>query len=97
MTTDKNGREIMPGDTLKIYHFTGARRKRHYLYKFVKQILPNNRKEKAYLDIMHLDLSGGSYLMPLDGKLHADIEIVQGYGIDVVPFDQRAKVLLEDV
>ena len=30
---DEKGREIRPGDVLKIFHFVGARRKRHYMYE----------------------------------------------------------------
>jgi hypothetical protein len=30
---DKHGREIEPGDILRVFHFTGANRKRHYMYK----------------------------------------------------------------
>ena len=30
---DEKGREIRPGDVLKIFHFVGARRKRHYRYE----------------------------------------------------------------
>jgi hypothetical protein len=30
---DKNGVAIEPNDVLKVYHFTGARRKKHYMYK----------------------------------------------------------------
>lgn len=30
---DKNGREIEPGDMLKVFHFVGRNRKRHYLYQ----------------------------------------------------------------
>lgn len=30
---DKYGREIVIGDIVKVYHFTGARRKRYYMYK----------------------------------------------------------------
>ena len=30
---DKYGREIMRGDIVKVYHYTGARRKRYYIYK----------------------------------------------------------------
>ena len=90
-TTDKNGREILAGDTLKIYHFTGARRRKHFMYKFVDGILPNNRGENTYLKILHLDCARGSYLMALDGKSHDDIEIVQGFGAEGVPFDQRAR------
>lgn len=33
MATDKNMKEIRPGDVLKVFHYVGARRKRHYMYK----------------------------------------------------------------
>lgn len=32
---DKHGVEIKPGDLVKVYHFTGARRKKHYMYKWI--------------------------------------------------------------
>ena len=37
MIRDKNGREIREGDVLKVFHFTGARRKRYYMYKLVAE------------------------------------------------------------
>ena len=89
-TTDKNGREIMPGDTLKIYHFTGARRKRYYMYKYVIGIA-NGVSDKFYT-ISHLDLAGAHYTMLNDDKRHDDIEIVQGYSADGVQFDQRVRL-----
>ena len=30
---DKNGIPILEGDLLRAYHFTGARKRKHYLYK----------------------------------------------------------------
>jgi len=33
---DQNGKEIKEYSLLKMYHFTGARRKRYYMYKWVK-------------------------------------------------------------
>lgn len=33
---DKKGREIQFLDLIQIYHFTGARRKKHYMYKQVR-------------------------------------------------------------
>jgi hypothetical protein len=88
-TTDKNGREIMPGDTLKVYHFTGARRKKHFMYKFVKSVQPFKGGECFVID--HLNLKEGLYFMPNDGFQHDEIEIVQGYGSDGTPFDQRKR------
>jgi len=74
-TYDKNVIPILPGDTLKVYHFTGSRRQKFYMYKFVKSIHPSGKA----LEVMHLSLDGGWYWMALDGRVHADIEIVQGY------------------
>ena len=33
---DKNGKEIKEFSLLKVFHFIGARRKKHYMYKWVK-------------------------------------------------------------
>lgn len=33
MARDKTGRHIEPGDVLKVFHFIGARGKRHFLYQ----------------------------------------------------------------
>ena len=35
ITCDKHGREIKIGDILKVYHFTGARQEKYYMYKQV--------------------------------------------------------------
>lgn len=67
----------MPGDTLKVYHFTAAlRREKHYMYKYVTRTHPSG----LALDVSHLDQSSQGYNIRLDGKVHHDTEIVQGYG-----------------
>lgn len=33
---DKNGKVIHEFDVLKVFHFIGARRKKHYMYKWVR-------------------------------------------------------------
>ena len=83
-TTDKNGREIMVGDTLKIFHFIGPRLKKYYMYKFVKRTV-NDR----LLEISHLDIGEKTYLLELDGNQHDNIEIVQGYGDNGTHFEDR--------
>jgi len=88
---DKNGYPIFPGDTPKIFHFIGARRKKYYMYKFVKS------QDTAYLTVMHLDELGNTYRMLKDDKIHGDIEIVQGYGGTGEPFDSRVKAKQEAV
>jgi len=78
--TDKTGREIMAGDTLKFYHFTAAlRREKHYMYKYVKeQVAADNGEER--LIILHLsgDLTS-SFTVAIRGQRLNDCEIVQGY------------------
>ena len=77
---DKNGREIMVGDTLKIFHFTGARRKRHYMYKYVEAKVQRRTWKKPMLRVSHLDTCNGHYYLEMNGELLDDYEIVQGFG-----------------
>jgi hypothetical protein len=74
-TYDKNGIPILPGDTLKVFHFVGPRRQKFFMYKFVKSVHPSGKA----LEVLHLSLDGGSYWLRLDGRIHPDYEIVQGY------------------
>lgn len=80
---DKHGRMILPGDTLKIFHFTGPRRKRYYMYKYVQW------EVHGFFRILHLNVRDEHFLMELDGKVHPDIEIVQGWGKDGLCFEDR--------
>lgn len=82
---DKNGRQIERGDILKVFHFTGARNKRHYMYK---QALGTKMlgSGSAYMMFSHLDLDDKYYVEPCDGRSLADYEIVQS--IDA-KFDER--------
>lgn len=86
---DKNGREIMIGDIVKIFHFTGARRKRHYMYKQVvgERTWPSGNKR---LFFSHLTMKDGDgFYVSLDGGHHPDYEIVQS--IDA-QFEDRPRV-----
>lgn len=83
-TTDKTGREIMAGDTLKMFHFTGPRLKKYYMYKFVKKVVPGK-----YIELSHLDLTGKTFRIDDDGRQRNDLEIVQGYGPDGTHFEDR--------
>lgn len=82
---DKNGREIMPGDVLKVFHFIGARRKRHYMYK---QAMGTCRfgSNMQYMVFDHLNLDAEHYYECCDGRSLPDYEIVQS--IDC-KFDER--------
>jgi hypothetical protein len=80
MATDKDGRRIEPGDVLKVFHYVGARRKRHYMYK---QAL---RYERGRLVISHLNRVddgepweiGKNFYTVLESECLNDHEIVQG-------------------
>lgn len=71
--TDKNGIQILPGDTLKIFHFTGARKKRHYMYKFVEYV------DGTRLVVNHLEQGMGERYTILNSGHYPEIEVVQGY------------------
>jgi len=74
---DKNGREIMVGDVLKVYHFTAAlRRKKHYMYKQV-MIADKFRDGTDILRVGHLDLTDDFYTLICDGKHLPDHEVIQ--------------------
>lgn len=81
---DKTGREIMVGDVLKVYHFRGARwRKHYYMFKQIVGTKVIGKGRHVYLVVSHLNMKSadekdGGYLMPQDGTLNRDTEIVQG-------------------
>ena len=85
----KRGIPIERGDVLKVYHFTGARRKRHYMYKqCVGTKMIGKNGDTPYAKISHLNLvtdeseRDAYYLLPLDGRLLGHHEIVQSIKCD---------------
>lgn len=77
---DKRRIPIMPGDILKVYHFTAAlRRKRHYMYKQVLERVDLGERKAPYYRISHLTFDPLEYYHEiLDGRVLRDVEIVQG-------------------
>lgn len=81
---DEKGREIRPGDVLKVFHFVGARRKRHYMYK---QAIGYEKHPKGggYLRVSHLnepatmkfEVGKNGFLEVADGRTLKGWEIVQ--------------------
>ncbi len=51
---DKNGRPLLIGDVLKVFHFIGARRKKHYMYKQVDSIELLGKNKVPFFRINHL-------------------------------------------
>jgi hypothetical protein len=41
---DETGRPIQEFDVIRVFHFTGARRKKYYMYKWVKLIKEGGEK-----------------------------------------------------
>ena len=86
---DKTGRRILVGDTLKVFHFVGARRKHHFMYKFVEGIKELGKDKMPLLVLSHLSVKPEHCYLQMDSRVHDDFEIVQGYGEDGLPFSQR--------
>lgn len=74
---DKTGREIMQGDVLKVFHFVGARNKRHYMYKQVVGERLLGQRQSAYWWVSHLNQTDDGYHLAKDGAVLRDTEIVQ--------------------
>lgn len=85
---DKRGIPIARGDIVKVFHFTGARRKRNYMYKqcLGPQMLHPSH-ERPYIMFSHLNFvddrreRDGPYHETI-GKLLPDYEIVQSIKCD---------------
>ena len=88
---DKTGREILVGDVLKVFHFTGRRKKQHFMYKQVADTVRLGQGENSspYFFVAHLDMSGDGYHLPRDGSHLPDYEIVQS--IDA-RFEDRPRI-----
>ena len=93
---DKHGREIKPGDVIKVRHFIGRRRKIHYMYKWVLREERLGKSQIPFLRISHLKTGNveESYLLKKDGSKLEEYEIVAGFGLGhknggFDPFDER--------
>ncbi len=88
MAYDKHGIPIERGDIVKVFHFVGARRKRHYMYK---QCLGLNRYPSSppgwravffsHLNFGEIGDRNGPYPVA-SGERLADYEIVQSIHCD---------------
>ena len=73
----------MIGDILKVFHFTGARRKRYFMYKQIigfRELGGAGGSPKVdYFEVSHLNLSDDRnyYIGQREGVL-SDYEILQG-------------------
>lgn len=88
---DKTGREILPFDVVKVFHFTDNRRKKHYMYKqaigvkFFSSDVP-------FMEFSHLHKEPGTYVERMESKILDEYEIVQGFCDEFGPFYNRPKL-----
>lgn len=78
---DKRGIPILPGDTVKVFHYVAAvRREKRYMYKFASQIVWRAADKAPLLQLSHLNLQHEWYWELMDNRRLENYEIVQGYG-----------------
>lgn len=88
---DEKGRPIEQGDILKVFHFVGRNRRRHYMYKQVLDTVMLGKSDPVpYVRIGHLDGKAGSYYHEReDGRVLRGYEIVQSVDAN---FEERPRV-----
>lgn len=80
---DKHGVPIERGDIVKVFHFVGARGKRHYMYKQCLGTTTLGPRQAAYFKFSHLNFiedsldRNGPFFQCADGRKLGDYEIVQ--------------------
>lgn len=97
MIKDKKGIPIIKGDVLKVFHFTGHRNKKRYMYKYVLSTNEGNN----YYKIGHLSSNpnefGKSYYYLKDkNQIENDYEIVQGYCEKQIGKKSYQTIFIED-
>lgn len=86
---DKTGRRIMKGDIVKVYHFTGARRNRHYMYKQAMGVDRYLDSGREVMSFSHLNFGEDMDYDEYGGVLN-DYEIVQSIKCD---HEERERVV----
>lgn len=78
---DKNGIPFAAGDVVKVFHFVGARRKRHYMYKHItgSRTWPSGFScwVFSHLNLKPAEGPDGGFYVAKDGRHYPDYEIVQ--------------------
>lgn len=80
---DENGNEIKELDVIKVFHFIGRRRKKHYMYKW---IWLHENENQRYWVAKHLSSKNPFDFVPLkaldkypNGRHLKGVEIVQSF------------------
>lgn len=80
---DKRGIPIERGDLVKVFHFVGARRKKHYMYHQCLGVQNIGTHGTPYMMFSHLNFvedrlsPDGPYHELPDGRVLLDYEIIQ--------------------
>ena len=69
---DETGAVIQKGDIIRVFHFIGARRKKHYMYKYVT--VKNDELYALHTGTLSPTESEGYYLWPEAARCKGDIE-----------------------
>ena len=74
---DKNKQEVKEFDLIRFFHFIGARRKKHYMYKQVSRCLIDGR-----LYLLHLNKNNEKVLLDACvNKIDDNVYILQDEGV----------------
>lgn len=76
---DKRGIPILPGDTVKVFHFKDRRGRNRFMYKYALGTKAT-ASGSVLLELSHLDIGGETFFMLMDNQIQPNMEIVQGYG-----------------
>jgi hypothetical protein len=79
MIYDNRGVPAHHGDVIKIYHFTGKRKKRYYMYKVVQEVETYSKRYLHAVDATELVTKPKGPFRSLLKNI-GEFEIVQGYG-----------------
>ena len=97
---DKRGVPIYPGDLLKTYHFTGARKKRYYLYHIAMYVDGAMRCQNTEFFGTGLKKHSSDILLQClwqqdgpDDRTLKQTEVISGYGPGkCLSFEERPRV-----
>ena len=89
---DKRGIPILPGDTVKVFHFR-SRGRDYYMYKYVVKVWRHEKWGEGVdsLVFSHLNPRNETYFIMRNGQIEPDYEIVQGYEGVVPGQDYRSR------
>ena len=89
---DKNGRDIEVGDVLKVYHFTGRNRRRHYMYKQVVERVNRSDSTLEHFVISHLTEKRQVYILLIEDQYEPNYEIVQSWDANFELREKRIRI-----